>query len=94
MDKKLENAKLTHGTHLYNLLVKNKGSDALYNLSDDYVENVMDEESNIMMVDAGSISVMTYEGFEKIAFNEETQEYYPFQITIQRKRKYEYSLQA
>ena len=31
---------------------------------------------------------------EALAFNEETQEYYPFQITIQRKRKYEVEKKA
>jgi predicted kinase len=45
----------------------------LYNLSRDYVDKIRDEYGNIMSVDEGSISILTYEGFERIGFNENTQ---------------------
>jgi predicted ABC-type ATPase len=45
----------------------------LYNLSKDYIEKLQDEGGKIMMVDEGSISMLTYEGFERIGFNEDTQ---------------------
>lgn len=46
----------------------------LYNLSKDYIEKLMDENGNIVPVDYGSISMLTYEGFERIGFNESTQD--------------------
>ena len=45
----------------------------LYNLSKDYIDKLKDENGNILMVDEGSISILTYEGFERIGFNENTQ---------------------
>jgi predicted ABC-type ATPase len=45
----------------------------LYNLSKDYIEKLQDESGKIMMVDEGSVSMLTYEGFERIGFNESTQ---------------------
>lgn len=46
----------------------------LYNLSDDYRQEILDENNEIKMVDEGSISVMTYEGFNKLGFNQKTQD--------------------
>lgn len=45
----------------------------LYNLSKDYIDKLRDENNDIMQVEEGSISIMTYEGFERIGFNESTQ---------------------
>lgn len=45
----------------------------LFNLGTDYIEEVMDENQSIQMVDPGSISVMTYEGFTRLGFNDITQ---------------------
>lgn len=45
----------------------------LFNLGVDYVGEVMDENNEVMMVDEGSISVITYEGFQRLGFNEKTQ---------------------
>jgi len=44
----------------------------LYNLGNDYIEQIVDENNNIQMVEEGSISVITYEGFSKLGFNEST----------------------
>ena len=44
----------------------------LYNLSKDYMDQLMDENDKIMKVEAGSISMVTYEGFQKIGFNSDT----------------------
>jgi hypothetical protein len=44
----------------------------LYNLSKDYYEKLLDENGNIQMVEEGSITMLTYEGFEQIGFNEDT----------------------
>lgn len=45
----------------------------LYNLSKDYLEELAGPEGTIQAVPEGSISVMTYEGFERIGFNESTE---------------------
>jgi predicted ABC-type ATPase len=45
----------------------------LYNLSKDYIDKLRDENGAIMKVDEGSISILTYEGFERIGFNDDTQ---------------------
>ena len=45
----------------------------LYNLSDDYRQEILDENNNIRMVDEGSVTVLTYEGFLQLSFNEQTQ---------------------
>ena len=45
----------------------------LYNFRKDYVDNFKDENDNIMKVDENSISVMTYEGFDRLSFNETTE---------------------
>jgi predicted kinase len=45
----------------------------LYNLSRDYIDKLMDENGNIQAVEEGSISMLTYEGFERVGFNETTQ---------------------
>jgi hypothetical protein len=44
----------------------------LYNLSKDYYEKLMDDNNNIQAVEEGSITMLTYEGFEQIGFNEDT----------------------
>lgn len=46
----------------------------LYNLSKDYADKIRDEYGNIMPVEEGSISILTYEGFERLGFNKETQD--------------------
>lgn len=45
----------------------------LYNLRKDYYEELLDENGQVMPIDDGSISVMTYEGFETLGFNEQTE---------------------
>lgn len=45
----------------------------LFNLGVDYIEEVLDENHNPMMVEDGSISVITYEGLKALGFNEETE---------------------
>lgn len=44
----------------------------LYNLSKDYISELKDSQGNIEKVEEYSISVLTYEGFEQIGFNEIT----------------------
>ncbi len=44
----------------------------LYNLEQSYIDELRDKDNNIAAVEEGSISVMTYEGFEKIGFNQQT----------------------
>lgn len=46
---------------------------ALYNLSADYIAEVMDENNEIKAVDEGSITVLTEEGFLKLGFSEQTE---------------------
>lgn len=45
----------------------------LYNLSKDYLDELRGPDGQIEMVPEFSISVMTYEGFEQIGFNEQTE---------------------
>lgn len=45
----------------------------LYNLRGDYFEELLDENMKVSVVDEGSISVITYEGFEMLGFNEHTE---------------------
>ncbi len=47
----------------------------LYNLSQDYYEKLLDDNGNVKAVEHGSITMLTYEGFEQIGFNEETASY-------------------
>lgn len=44
----------------------------LYNLSEDYINDLRGPDGHLELVDEGSISVMTYEGFEQIGFSEST----------------------
>ncbi|MCR6637467.1 MAG: zeta toxin family protein [Sporocytophaga sp.] len=44
----------------------------LYNLSNDYLDELKGKDGKIEMVKENTISVLTYEGFEKIGFSEET----------------------
>lgn len=44
----------------------------LYNLSKDYIEELRGPDGSIMAVDEGSISVLTYEGLERIGFSDNT----------------------
>ena len=44
-----------------------------YNLRGDYYEELLDEKMNVSKVADGSISVITYEGFEMLGFNEQTE---------------------
>lgn len=44
----------------------------LYNLSKDYISELKDAQGNIEMVPEGSVSILTYEGFAQIGFNENT----------------------
>ena len=39
-----------------------------------YIENFKDAEGNIAPPPSGAITIITYEGFENIAFNENTQQ--------------------
>jgi len=45
----------------------------LFNLGVDYIEEVLDENNNPMMVGDGSITVLTYEGLKGLGFNEATE---------------------
>ncbi len=47
----------------------------LYNLSQDYINNVLDENGQVQMVEENSVTMLTYEGFERIGFKEETASY-------------------
>ena len=53
----------------------------LYNLSEDYISQLYDENGNVTMVEEGSISIMTYQGFERIGFKEHTQDRMLGQLT-------------
>lgn len=44
----------------------------LYNLSKKYLDQLRDDNGNVIAVPDNSITIMTYEGFENIGFNEET----------------------
>ena len=44
----------------------------LYNLGESYVDQLRDDNGNIGAVPEYSISVLTYEGFNRLAFNDET----------------------
>lgn len=44
-----------------------------YNLSEDYLHNFRDINGNISNVPTSSVTVLTYEGFERIGFNDITQ---------------------
>ena len=59
-------------SEMHGLLPHRKIND-LYNLGEDYVNKLRDENGNIKMVEEGSISILTYEGFERIGFSEGTQ---------------------
>lgn len=54
-------------------LLPHRNVNGLYNLGVDYIDEVMDENGEVKMIEEGSISVMTYEGFKSLGFNEETQ---------------------
>ena len=43
-----------------------------YNLGKEYIENFRDANGNLAPVPEGSVTIMTYEGFENIGFTEET----------------------
>lgn len=43
-----------------------------YNLSEEYLENFKDASGKVKEAELGSITVMTYEGFENVGFNEDT----------------------
>lgn len=45
----------------------------LFNLGAEFIDSLMDEEGNIQFIDEGSITVITYEGFRNIGFNEQTE---------------------
>lgn len=52
----------------------NRKINGLFNLGVEYSQKVLDENNQVKMVDENSISVLTYEGFSKLGFNEETQQ--------------------
>ncbi len=53
----------------------------LYNLSEDYISQLYDENGDVIMVEEGSISMLTYQGFERIGFKEHTQDRMLGQLT-------------
>ncbi|MFA5727321.1 MAG: hypothetical protein WC886_06745, partial [Saccharofermentanaceae bacterium] len=61
-------------SELHGLLPHRKIND-LYNLGKDYYEKLLDENGQVAMVEEGTISMFTYEGFLRIGFKEETQAY-------------------
>jgi predicted kinase len=54
-------------------LLPHKKINDFYNLGKDYYNSMLDENGNVQMVEEGSISMFTYEGFLRIGFKEETQ---------------------
>lgn len=46
----------------------------LYNLGADYIELLKDADGNIQPIRENTITVMTYEGFKRLAFNESTEQ--------------------
>jgi hypothetical protein len=56
-------------------LLPNRKIYDLYNLSAEYIEKLQDENGNIQKVEEGSITIITYEGFERIGFQEQTATY-------------------
>jgi predicted ABC-type ATPase len=46
----------------------------LYNLSAEYIADLKDENGNVIPVSENSISVLTYEGFENLGFNQTTED--------------------
>lgn len=54
-------------------LLPHRKVNGLYNLGVDYISEVQDENGDIMILDEGTITVMTYEGFSRLGFNEQTQ---------------------
>lgn len=44
----------------------------LYNLSEEYIKKLQDENGNTLMVAENSISIMTYEGFANLGLNDST----------------------
>jgi predicted ABC-type ATPase len=53
-------------------VVPHRKINGLFNLGAEYVDEVSDIDGNIKKLDEGSITVMTYEGFARLGFNEET----------------------
>ena len=53
----------------------------LYNLSTDFISQLYDENGNVMKVEEGSISIMTYQGFERIGYQQHTQDRMFSQLT-------------
>jgi predicted kinase len=54
-------------------ILPNRRINDLYNLSADYLNQFRDDKGEIFKVEEGSISIMTYQGFERLGFSEETQ---------------------
>jgi len=44
----------------------------LYNLGEDFIDPLKDDDGNIQPIPENTISVMTYEGFNRLAFNDKT----------------------
>lgn len=51
----------------------NRKVNGLFNLGVEYSQAVLNENNEVQMVEEGSISVLTYEGFLRLGFNETTQ---------------------
>ena len=45
----------------------------LYNLSNEYADKVRDNDGELIKVKSGTITIMTYEGFERLGFNAKTE---------------------
>lgn len=51
-----------------------------YNFSQEYIENFKNSKGELVQVPEGTITIITYEGFENIGFNEETSEKLTFKL--------------
>lgn len=64
---------------MHGLLPHRKIND-LYNLGKEYYEKLLDIDGNVMAVEEGSITILTYEGFLRIGFSEATADYLVIQL--------------
>lgn len=54
-------------------LLPHRKINGLFNLGVDYSDEILDENNNVKKLDEGSITVLTYEGFAKLGFNQSTE---------------------
>jgi predicted ABC-type ATPase len=54
-------------------LLPHRKINGLFNLGVDYSDEILDENNNVRKLDEGSITVLTYEGFARLGFNQKTE---------------------